>query len=185
MQESLISKLSAGSRSGRASSAEKQLEKMKEDGLIEKPFEAKKRSFSFPTAERLGRKVLSIGGLTHGYGDRTLFKNASLEIEKGERVAIIGVPSPTAVPPYLHQSGGSDAHLLVKCDCRWSLGASLGPLMLLCQCKVVAKKRDLGGSTFVLQTHLWTIWASKQCWARQSDERCQERHWWPWNIRDT
>ena len=90
VQEGLISKLSAGANSGRASSAEKQLERMKAEGLIEKPFEAKRRSFSFPTAERMGRKVLSIGSLTHGYGDRTLFKNAQLEIEKGERLAIIG-----------------------------------------------------------------------------------------------
>ena len=70
---------------------------MKAEGLIEKPFEAKRRSFSFPTAERMGRKVLSIGSLTHGYGDRTLFKNAQLEIEKGERLAIIG--DPFCIPP--------------------------------------------------------------------------------------
>lgn len=28
--------------------------------------------------------------LTHGYGGRLLFKNANLEIERGDRVAIIG-----------------------------------------------------------------------------------------------
>lgn len=34
--------------------------------------------------------MLSIQQLTHGYGDRGLFDNTDIEIEKGERVAIIG-----------------------------------------------------------------------------------------------
>lgn len=86
----MIAKLSSGAQSGRAASAEKQLEKMRADGLIEKPYVAKRRSFTFPNAERLGRRVLEINSLTHGYQDRTLFKNAQLEMEKGDRVAIIG-----------------------------------------------------------------------------------------------
>lgn len=85
-----MAKLSSGAQSGRAASAEKQLEKMRADGLIEKPYVAKKRSFTFPNAERLGQQVLNIDSLTHGYQDRTLFKNAQLELEKGDRVAIIG-----------------------------------------------------------------------------------------------
>ena len=90
LQESLIAKLSAGAQSGRATAAEKQLEKMRTDGLIEKPYIAKKRSFTFPDAERMGKMVLSIDSLTHGYQGRTLFKNAQLDLEKGDRVAIIG-----------------------------------------------------------------------------------------------
>lgn len=89
-QETLIAKLAAGAQSGRAASAEKQLEKMRAEGLIEKPFVPKKRSFTFPSAERMGQRVLSLDALTHGYQDRTLFKNAQLELEKGDRVAIIG-----------------------------------------------------------------------------------------------
>lgn len=38
------------------------------------------------------QKALSIQRLTHGYQDRMLFDDTSLEIEKGERVAIIGAP---------------------------------------------------------------------------------------------
>lgn len=89
----MIAKLASGAQSGRAASAEKQLEKMRADGLIEKPYVAKRRSFTFPNAERLGRRVLDINSLTHGYQDRTLFKNAQLEMEKGDRVAIIGEAS--------------------------------------------------------------------------------------------
>jgi len=46
--------------------------------------------------ERMGQRVLEINGLTHGYGDRLLYDNVDLEIEKGERVAIIGVNSELA-----------------------------------------------------------------------------------------
>lgn len=90
MQEGLISKLSAGAQAGRATAAEKQIEKMRSEGLIERPFVPKRRSFTFPSAERMGKMVLSIDNLTHGYQQRTLFKNAQLELEKGDRLAIIG-----------------------------------------------------------------------------------------------
>eukprot|EP00955_Chlamydomonas_euryale_P055097 356031-Chlamydomonas_euryale.AAC.16 len=86
----LIARLSGGAQSGRAAQAEKALEKLKEEGLIEKPFVPKKRSFTFPPVERMGQKVLTIRGLTHGYETRPLFRNVSLDIEKGDRVAIIG-----------------------------------------------------------------------------------------------
>ena len=59
-----------------------------------RPFVPKKRSFAFPAPERMGQRVLEICGLTHGYGDRALFDNVSLEIEKGERVSIIGAGTP-------------------------------------------------------------------------------------------
>lgn len=57
---------------------------------MQKPFVPKKRTFAFPNPERMGQRVLEIVGLTHGYGDRRLFDDVSLEMEKGERVALIG-----------------------------------------------------------------------------------------------
>ena len=59
--------------------------------MVQKPFVPKKRSFAFPNPERMGQRVLEIVNLTHGYGDRRLFDDVSLEMEKGERVALIGV----------------------------------------------------------------------------------------------
>ncbi len=38
----------------------------------------------------MGQKVLKIDNLTHGYPSRPLFKEVHLELEKGDRVAIIG-----------------------------------------------------------------------------------------------
>lgn len=40
--------------------------------------------------ERMGQDVLSVQRLTHGYQDRTLFKGCEFEMEKSERVALIG-----------------------------------------------------------------------------------------------
>eukprot|EP00879_Flechtneria_rotunda_P011902 GHRR01012431.1.p1 GENE.GHRR01012431.1~~GHRR01012431.1.p1 ORF type:complete len:661 (+),score=250.45 GHRR01012431.1:1092-3074(+) len=88
--QDLIRRLSGGAQSGRAAAAEKQLERMKAEGLIEKPFVPKKRTFTFPPVEKMGQTVLSIKGLSHGYNGRLLFKDVDLEIEQGERIAIIG-----------------------------------------------------------------------------------------------
>lgn len=70
--------------------AEKTIERMKAEGLIEKPFVPKRRSFAFPPVEKMGSTVVEIRNLTHGYNNRPLFKNVDLTIEKGERIAIIG-----------------------------------------------------------------------------------------------
>ena len=42
----MIQRLSGGAQSGRAAAAEKALEAMKEEGLVEKPFIARKRTFA-------------------------------------------------------------------------------------------------------------------------------------------
>lgn len=89
-QEEMVLRLAGGAQSGRASNAEKTLERIRAEGVIAKPFEARKRSFSFPPVEKMGQTVLSIENLTHGYSNRQLFNNANLEIVKGERLAIIG-----------------------------------------------------------------------------------------------
>lgn len=89
--EDMIQRLSGGGNAGRASSAEKKLEKMQEAGMaVEKPFERKQMRFRFPELDRSGRVVIEIAGLSHSYGDKTLFEKAKLEITRGEKVAFIG-----------------------------------------------------------------------------------------------
>lgn len=63
---------------------------MKAEGLIEKPFVPKRRSFTFPPVEKMGVNVVNIRGLSHGYNGRLLFKDVDLDITQGERIAIIG-----------------------------------------------------------------------------------------------
>lgn len=46
------------------------LEKLKTEQLIEKPYARKVIPFRFPETERSGREVITIEGLTHGYGDK-------------------------------------------------------------------------------------------------------------------
>ncbi|XP_043722047.1 ABC transporter F family member 5 [Telopea speciosissima] len=86
----MISRLSAGANSGRASSAEKKLEKLQEDEQIEKPFQRKQIRFRFPERGRSGLSVVTIKNLEFGYGDKVLFKKTNLNIQRGEKVAIIG-----------------------------------------------------------------------------------------------
>ena len=53
-QNELITRLGAGGQAGRAATAEKALERMREEGLVGKPFVPKKRSFAFPAVDRMG-----------------------------------------------------------------------------------------------------------------------------------
>ncbi|KAK6924156.1 ABC-transporter extension domain [Dillenia turbinata] len=86
----MINRLSAGANSGRASTAEKKLEKLQEEEQVEKPFQRKQMKIRFPERGRSGRSVLTIKNLEFGYGDKVLFKKANLIIERGEKIAIIG-----------------------------------------------------------------------------------------------
>ncbi|EYU31097.1 hypothetical protein ABFS82_08G234100 [Erythranthe guttata] len=86
----LISRLSAGANSGRASTAEKKLEKLQDEEQVEKPFFRKQMKIRFPERGRSGRSVVTVKGLQFGYEDEVLFKNANLTIERGEKIAILG-----------------------------------------------------------------------------------------------
>ncbi|XP_022132917.1 ABC transporter F family member 5 isoform X2 [Momordica charantia] len=85
----LISRLRAGANSGRASSAEKKLERLQEEDLVEKPFQRKQMKIRFPERGQSGRSVVTIKNLEFGFEDK-LFNKANLIIEKGEKIAIIG-----------------------------------------------------------------------------------------------
>ncbi|GAV83711.1 ABC_tran domain-containing protein/ABC_tran_2 domain-containing protein [Cephalotus follicularis] len=85
----LINRLGAGANSGRASSAEKKLERL-EDDQIEKPFERKQMKIRFPERGSSGRSVVMVKNLNFGFGDKVLFNKANLAIERGEKIAIIG-----------------------------------------------------------------------------------------------
>ncbi len=76
------------SKARQAQSRQKQLDK------IELP-DIKKTSRIYPSIRfgfetSTGREVLAVSGLLKSYGARTLFQNLTFEIERGERVAIVG-----------------------------------------------------------------------------------------------
>ncbi|KAK4264845.1 hypothetical protein QN277_025969 [Acacia crassicarpa] len=86
----LINRLGAGANSGRASTAEKKLERLEEEELVEKPFQRKQMKIRFPERGRSGRSIVTIKNLEFGFEDKVLFKKANLTIERGEKIAIIG-----------------------------------------------------------------------------------------------
>jgi len=88
-QRDMVRRLSGGGQSGRANTAAKELTRLLDDP-VEKPWVEKQRRFSFPSAQRSSQIVARVEDLTHGYDEKTLFKNTSLQIDRGERVAMIG-----------------------------------------------------------------------------------------------
>jgi ATP-binding cassette subfamily F protein 3 len=88
-QQAYIDRFRASAtRSTQAKSREKLLEKVER---IEAPSESVGGPrFRFPPAPRCGRQVAVIDDLTHSYGDRILFLGAELEVERGDRIALVG-----------------------------------------------------------------------------------------------
>ena len=88
-QQEFIERFRASAtRSTQAKSREKQLEKI---DLVDAPTtDLKTLKFHFPPSPRSGREVLTIKDLTHTYNDNILFLGAELEIERGDRIAILG-----------------------------------------------------------------------------------------------
>lgn len=88
-QQAFVDRFRASAtRSTQAKSREKQLEKIER---IEAPDGGVKTlAFRFPPAPRSGREVVIIKNMTHAYGEKILFLDASLLIERGDRVAFLG-----------------------------------------------------------------------------------------------
>ncbi|MGF1513108.1 MAG: ABC-F family ATP-binding cassette domain-containing protein [Elainellaceae cyanobacterium] len=88
-QQAFVEKFRASAtRSTQAKSREKQLEKIER---VEAPVgDVKSLRFRFPPSPRSGREVATIEGMTHLYDDKILFLDASLLIERGDRIAILG-----------------------------------------------------------------------------------------------
>jgi len=64
---------------------------MKSDKYVQKPPSlGKPFHFRFPDAPRLSPEVVEVKDLCHSYGDKQLFNDAELLIEKGDRIAIVG-----------------------------------------------------------------------------------------------
>ena len=88
-QQVFVDKFRASAtRSTQAKSREKQLAKIER---VEAPTaDLRGLQFQFQPAPRSGREVVTIADMTHTYGDQILFLGASLEIERGDRIAFVG-----------------------------------------------------------------------------------------------
>ncbi|MGD1898707.1 MAG: ABC-F family ATP-binding cassette domain-containing protein [Phormidesmis sp.] len=88
-QQTFVDKFRASAtRSTQAKSREKLLAKVER---VEAPVaDLRGLQFQFQPAPRSGREVVTIDDMTHSYGDKILFLGASLEIERGDRIAFVG-----------------------------------------------------------------------------------------------
>lgn len=79
-------------RSSQVKSRDKMLKRMERTGQIVRrpPRRGKPLVFRFPTAPRSGRDCIIVDEITHGYEGRPLFKDASIAVERGDRIALIG-----------------------------------------------------------------------------------------------
>ena len=66
----------------------KELEKM---DRIELPEEEKTIHFSFPQPKASGRIVAEFAGIAKSYGEKEVFRDVSFMIERGDRIALVGV----------------------------------------------------------------------------------------------
>src|SRR5579864_4392393 len=66
----------------------KELEKIER---IELPAEEKTIHFSFPQPKPSGRNVAEFGGVSKSYGDKFVFRDVSFTIQRGDRIALVGV----------------------------------------------------------------------------------------------
>ena len=71
----------------RVKSMEKRLERMR---VTDRPRKERRMEARFGEREFRGDEVLSIKGLKKSFGDRTLFSDVNLEVEGGERIALLG-----------------------------------------------------------------------------------------------
>jgi ATP-binding cassette, subfamily F, member 3 len=78
----------SATRSTQAKSREKQLDKI--ERLTAPDAGVRTLQFKFPPSPRSGREIIQVKDLTHAYGDKILFLEANLLIERGDRIAFLG-----------------------------------------------------------------------------------------------
>jgi ATP-binding cassette subfamily F protein 3 len=87
--ERFINKFRAqASKAALVQSRIKMLEKMER---IEIPPEAKRIHFHFPQPEPSGRVVMELRGVSKSYGDHVVLRGVNMRIERGEKIALVGV----------------------------------------------------------------------------------------------
>ena len=87
--QTFVSRFSANaSKAKQATSRARQIEKIKLDEV--KPSSRQSPFIRFDQEKKLYRNALEVEGLSKSFGELTLFKNLSLLVEVGERIAVIG-----------------------------------------------------------------------------------------------
>lgn len=77
-------------KASKARQAQSKIKLIKKMEIVETTQRQKSISFSFPPVSRSGQEVISIQGLSKGFGEKTLYQDIDLNVMRGERIAIIG-----------------------------------------------------------------------------------------------
>jgi ATP-binding cassette subfamily F protein 3 len=91
------------SKASQVQSRIKMLERYQE---IEMEEDARRISIVFPEGERSGRVVLAAEKIGKHYGNRWVFRNLDFEVERGERIALVGVNGSGNPPSVAFSAGG-------------------------------------------------------------------------------
>ena len=75
---------------------------------IEVPPERKRIHFTFPACRKSGRTVLELKHVRKAYGPLTVFRNLSLHIERGDRIALVG-PNGSGKSTLMRMLSGEEA----------------------------------------------------------------------------
>jgi ATP-binding cassette subfamily F protein 3 len=75
---------------------------------IEVPPERKRIHFTFPACRKSGRTVLELKHVHKAYGPLTVFRNLSLHIERGDRIALVG-PNGSGKSTLMRMLSGEEA----------------------------------------------------------------------------
>ncbi len=86
--QDFVQRFGAGTRSSQAASRKKEIERLKPEEIkrsnIQRPF------IRFEFERNSGREVLELRKLAGGYGDVRIFGGLNLDVERGDKVAIVG-----------------------------------------------------------------------------------------------
>lgn len=86
--QEFVARFAAGQRSSQVQSRKKEMARLAPQELkrsnIQRPY------IRFEQEKALGREILKVEGLTKEFAGKTLFKNLKLDINRGDRIAIIG-----------------------------------------------------------------------------------------------
>lgn len=77
-------------RKDRAKQVQSRLKMLEKMEIIEVQSEEPPPSFSFPEPERAPKRLVELQNISKRFGDRELYENFSLTIERGDRIAFVG-----------------------------------------------------------------------------------------------
>jgi ATP-binding cassette, subfamily F, member 3 len=123
-QQEFIRRFGAGQRSKEAKGREKRLNRLlTSDQMVEAVQQGKKIRLAMSTDQRAGDQVLRVRGLSKGFPGKPLWNDLVLDVERGDRLGIIGPngSGKTTLLRVLIGEGDADAG-----DVRWGANLNIG-----------------------------------------------------------